>query len=167
MQTTIQIICYYFQQYMIRFHNLYTPIFLYTSNEPTLCILCISPILHLSHILHSVTCMSDYREGVDWILHLLTTYTHDPEIQVITDTANLQNSQITTAPAEPFPAVPWQGLLTVENLQLHALQVLSSPYRTWLPQLSSLKLLGTDRVENFVLTVHLLLRVDSLLWEHV
>jgi hypothetical protein len=43
-------------------------------------------------------------------------------------TANLHNSQITTAPAKLFqtavssPAVPWQRLLTVEILQLHALK---------------------------------------------
>jgi hypothetical protein len=43
--------------------------------------------------------------------------------------ANLHNSQITAAQAKPFfqppvssPAVPWQRLLTVEILQLHALR---------------------------------------------
>jgi hypothetical protein len=53
-------------------------------------------------------------------------------------TANLHNSQITTAPAKPFfqPAVPssalpWQQILTVEVLQLHDLRFYlhSLPYR--------------------------------------
>jgi hypothetical protein len=43
-------------------------------------------------------------------------------------TANLHNSQITTAPAKIFQAavsslaVPWKRLVTVEILQLHALK---------------------------------------------
>jgi hypothetical protein len=38
-------------------------------------------------------------------------------------TANLHNSQITTAPSLlPSPAIPWQWLLTVEILQLHLLR---------------------------------------------
>jgi hypothetical protein len=89
-------------------------------------------------------------------------------------TADLHSSQITTAPAElsqpsvSSPAVPWQELLTVKNLQLHALKsVLPHTQLTWLPQLSSLKLLGTDTVENLVPTVYLWLRVDSLPWERV
>jgi hypothetical protein len=53
-------------------------------------------------------------------------------------TADLHNSQITTAPAKPFqpavssPAIPWQRLLTVEILQLHALKssLHGLPYRT-------------------------------------
>jgi hypothetical protein len=35
--------------------------------------------------------------------------------------ANLHTLQITTEPAKPFPAVPWQRLLRVKILQLHAL----------------------------------------------
>jgi hypothetical protein len=49
------------------------------------------------------TCMSDYRRGLDWMLDLFTTYT----TRISTSnyvTANLQNSQITTAPAKPFAA---------------------------------------------------------------
>jgi hypothetical protein len=53
-------------------------------------------------------------------------------------TNNLHNSQITTAPAKCIhpavssPAVPWQRLLTVEILQLHALRssLHSLPWRT-------------------------------------
>jgi hypothetical protein len=52
--------------------------------------------------------------------------------------ADLHNLQITTAPAKPFqpavssPAIPWQRLLTVEILQLHALKsaLHRHPYRT-------------------------------------
>jgi hypothetical protein len=53
-------------------------------------------------------------------------------------TANLHNSQITTAAAKPFssllssPAISWQQLLTVEILQLHMLRscLHSLPCRT-------------------------------------
>jgi hypothetical protein len=52
-------------------------------------------------------------------------------------TANLHNSQITTAPAKPLsslssPAVPWQRPLTVQILQLHELKssLHRLPYRT-------------------------------------
>jgi hypothetical protein len=53
-------------------------------------------------------------------------------------TANLHNSHITIAPAKPFQpavsssAIPWQRLLTVEILQLHALRsyLHSLPCRT-------------------------------------
>jgi hypothetical protein len=33
---------------------------------------------------HAVTCMSDYRRGLDWWMDLLTTYTYDSELQAIT-----------------------------------------------------------------------------------
>jgi hypothetical protein len=33
------------------------------------------------HSLHTLICMCDYRRGLDWIL---TTYTHDSELQLIT-----------------------------------------------------------------------------------
>jgi hypothetical protein len=58
-------------------------------------------------------------------MDLLTTCIHDSA------PANLYNSQITIAPAKPFfqpavssPAVPWQRLLMVKVLQLHALKSL-------------------------------------------
>jgi hypothetical protein len=39
-------------------------------------------------------------------MDLLTTYTHDSELQAINSaTANLYNSQITTVPAKPFQLV--------------------------------------------------------------
>jgi hypothetical protein len=55
---------------------------------------------------HTVKCMSDYRRGLDWSLDLLTTYTHDSGLQTImySATANLHDSQITTAPVKQFPA---------------------------------------------------------------
>jgi hypothetical protein len=46
-------------------------------------------------------------DGVlDSIFDLLTTYTHDTLSTInYSTTANLQNSQITTAPAKPFPSL--------------------------------------------------------------
>jgi hypothetical protein len=41
---------------------------------------------------------------VDWILDLLTTYTHHSELQVITALLLISMSQITTAHAKSFPA---------------------------------------------------------------
>jgi hypothetical protein len=38
------------------------------------------------------------------------------------NTEHFHNSQITTAPTTPFPAIPWQRLLTVEIFHLHALR---------------------------------------------
>jgi hypothetical protein len=67
---------------------------------------------------------------VDWILDLLTTYTHNMELQVNTlnysNIANLHSLQSIRAHAKSFqpsvssPAILWQRLLTVEILQLHA-----------------------------------------------
>jgi hypothetical protein len=62
-----------------------------------------------------------YRRGSDcWMDWTTSNYS------AVTD---LHTLQITTAPAKPIslpvvssPAVPWQRLLTVENLQLHALR---------------------------------------------
>jgi hypothetical protein len=77
--------------------------------------------------LNIVTCRGDYRRGFDWILDLLTTYT-TRNYKQLQRHCYFHNSQITTAPAKPFPAclsspaVPWQGLLIVEILQLHALK---------------------------------------------
>jgi hypothetical protein len=52
-----------------------------------------------------VTCMCDYRLGLDWWMDILTTYTRNSEVLVIhSATANLHNSQITTTPAKPFLA---------------------------------------------------------------
>jgi hypothetical protein len=42
--------------------------------------------------------------GLDWILDLLTTYTRLGTTSNYSATANLHNSQITTAPAKPFPS---------------------------------------------------------------
>jgi hypothetical protein len=70
---------------------------------------------------------------IGFIDHL---YTRLGNTSSYSGTSNLHNSQIATTSAKHFhlavssSAVPWQWLLTVEKLQLHALQVLSSPYRT-------------------------------------
>jgi hypothetical protein len=82
-----------------------------------------------------VTYRGDCRRGLDWWMDLLTTYTHDSELQA---TANLHKSQIAAAPDNPFQAcyVFTSRFLvtvsTVDILQLHTL--MSSlprlPYRT-------------------------------------
>jgi hypothetical protein len=80
-------------------------------------------------------------------MDLLTTYTHDSGFQAIT--APRLNSAIHKPPQYPLslfqavvssPAVPWQRLLTVEILQLHALSFYlhSLPYRTQLKSKSKL-----------------------------
>jgi hypothetical protein len=82
--------------------------------------------LHTSYC-HVYEC--NYRRGLDWWMHLLTTYTHDWELQAIT--APLLISTIHKSPQRPLslfqptvpsPAVPWQRLLIVEILQLHELR---------------------------------------------
>jgi hypothetical protein len=72
-------------------------------------------------------------------MDLLITYTHDSEIQAVTTSPLI--SRIHKSPQYPLsvfkhvlssPAVPWQRLLKVEILQLHALNssVNTVPYRT-------------------------------------
>jgi hypothetical protein len=52
-----------------------------------------------------VTCMSDYMWGLDWRVDLLTTYTHDWELQAVVVTPLISTIyRITTAPAKPFSA---------------------------------------------------------------
>jgi hypothetical protein len=108
-------------------------------------------------------------DGVlDWILDLLTTYTHDSELQAVTVAiANLHNSQITTAPPKSFAACyvfNSRSLATasiVEILQLHAFKSSPSggslpttcfphrlPYRT--DKVAPIIFLCADRVENTV-----------------
>jgi hypothetical protein len=82
--------------------------------------------------------MCDYRRGMDWWMNLLTTYTHDSELQAITALSVI--STLYKSPQHPLnlfqPAVlssvvPWQRLLTVQFLQLLALgfYLLSLPCR--------------------------------------
>jgi hypothetical protein len=50
-------------------------------------------------------CVCDYRQCLDWWMDLLTTYTQDTQVQIITASPlYLHNSQITTAPAKLSPA---------------------------------------------------------------
>jgi hypothetical protein len=53
---------------------------------------------------HSVTCMHDYRWGLDRWLDLLTTYTHDPELQAVT--VPPQFSAIHISPQHPLSLFP-------------------------------------------------------------
>jgi hypothetical protein len=61
-------------------------------------------------------------------MNLLITYTHDSELQAITALhlstihKSPQHSLNLFQPAVSSPTVPWQLLLTVEILQLHALR---------------------------------------------
>jgi hypothetical protein len=89
----------------------------------------------------------DYRRGLDWWMDLLTSYTHDSELQEIIATPLI--SAIHKSPQHPLSffhpavssqAVPWQRLLTVAILQLHALRshIHNLPYGTQLSWILSL-----------------------------
>jgi hypothetical protein len=78
------------------------------------------------------------RRGLNWILDLLTTYTHDSELQAVTAPPLI--STIHKPPRHPLSlfqpavstlAVPWQRLLTAEILRLHAVRsyLQSLPYQ--------------------------------------
>jgi hypothetical protein len=73
--------------------------------------------------------MGDYNEALDWRINLLTTYTHNSELQATTAPPLIstihkspQHSLRLFQPAVSLPAVPWQRFLTMEILQLHALK---------------------------------------------
>jgi hypothetical protein len=91
------------------------------------------------HCVYIVNVYGDYRRGLDWWMHLLSTYTHDSELQAITATSlictlykSLQHPLSLFQPAVSSPAAPWQRLLTVEILQLQELRsyLHNIPYRT-------------------------------------
>jgi hypothetical protein len=99
-------------------------------------------------------------DGVlDWILNLLTIYTHNSELQIIaapslisTFYKSLEHLLILFQPVVSSPAVLWQRLLTMEILQLPRSGPLwmAAPFQlnlfftdshtelTWLPKWSSL-----------------------------
>jgi hypothetical protein len=106
-----------------------------------------------------VTCRGDYRRGFDWWMDLLATHTHDSEIQAIsapplmtTIHKSPQHPLSLFHPAVSSPAVPWQRLIIVENLQLHELRSSSQPplRKQLSTELCPLHL-GTDHIENIVL----------------
>jgi hypothetical protein len=125
-----------------------------------------------------VTCRGDYRRGfrlaIGFTDHL---YTWLGPTSNYSATANLHNSQITTAPAKHFPffcvftSRSWQRLLTVEILHLHALKssLHRLPYRTDLvaPVVLLITARHGPRRNIPFAAVPLFLRVDSLLLEHV
>jgi hypothetical protein len=85
--------------------------------------------------------LCDYRRGVNWWMYLLTDYTHHSELQVITALSLIstfykspQHPLSLFQPAVSSSAIPWQRLLTVDILQLHALRCSchSRPCRTHL-----------------------------------
>jgi hypothetical protein len=68
----------------------------------------------------------DYRRGLDWWMDLLTTYTHDSELQAITATPIIptvhkspQHTRSLFQPAVSSPAIPWQWLLTASHRELN------------------------------------------------
>jgi hypothetical protein len=109
------------------------------------CLKCVSYIR--SNTIYIVTCRSVCLWARFWLVNGFTDhlYTRLGITSNYSATANLQNSQTTTAPGKAFssllssPAVPWQRLLTVEILQLHALRssLHSLPYRTQLSKSKS------------------------------
>jgi hypothetical protein len=105
--------------------------------------------------------MCNYRQCLDWWMDLLTTYTHDWKVQIITALPLI--STIHRSPQHPLslfqsavssPAVPWQRFLTVEIFQLHALRSSrnSLPCRTqlnWLCPLLITSRHGPHRKHRF------------------
>jgi hypothetical protein len=71
-----------------------------------------------------VTCRGDYKRGLDWWMDLLTTHTHDSELQALTTLIHKspQHPLNLIQPAVFSPAIPQQRLLTMEILQFHALK---------------------------------------------
>jgi hypothetical protein len=78
----------------------------------------------------------DYRQGMDWWMDLLTTYTHHSELQQITVTllisahySSLLQTISLLQPTVSSTAISWERILTVEILQLLVLRsFLSSEY---------------------------------------
>jgi hypothetical protein len=121
--------------------------------------------------MNTVTCRVNYWWGFGLVIRFIGhLYTRLGTTSNYSATANLHNSQITTAPAKPFSSlsslsVPWQRLLTVEILQFHALKFSLQNSRTTLSSKLVLSLyLGTDHIEN---TALLLLRSCLLVRESV
>jgi hypothetical protein len=123
---------------------------------------------------HVLEC--DYRRGLDGWVYLLTTHTHDSAPQAITAPPLI--STIHKSPQHPLsifrpavssPAVPWQRLLIVEIVHLHALKssLHRLPCRT--DFVATIVLLTTPRHgphrNTLFLTLLPLLGVDSLLRE--
>jgi hypothetical protein len=107
-------------------------------------------------------------------MDLLTTCTHDLELQVITAPPlisaihkSLQHPLSIFQPAMSSTAVPWQRLLTLDILQLPRSSLVLLPYRTALVDSVLLKVNpGHGPRRNTPLpTVPILLSVDSLLWD--
>jgi hypothetical protein len=99
-----------------------------TSNSRIIWSILVSKIFCRLRSLHIVTCMCVTIDGIwidEFIDHL---YTRLGITSNYSATATLHSSQITTAPAKPFPsllsslAVSWQRRLTVEILELRELR---------------------------------------------
>jgi hypothetical protein len=128
---------------------------------------------HHVQILSCFRGICDDRRDMDWWMDLLTTYTHDLEVQVIT--VLLLISTIYKSPQHPLscfqpdsssPAIPWQWHLTVEILQLPSWSPIFTASHAELNSQFTILVItsGTDCIDN---TVLLLLPAYSLLWECV
>jgi hypothetical protein len=60
--------------------------------------------IHGKIIHHIVTCRGDYWRGLDWWMDLLTTYTHDWELQAITESPLISTVHKSPQHYKPFPA---------------------------------------------------------------
>jgi hypothetical protein len=111
-------------------------------------------------------------------MDLMTTYIHDSELQAVT--VSLLISTIHISPqhlqslfqsALSSPAVPWQWLLTVKIVHLHAFRfsLHRLPYRTLsvAPVVFKISPRHGPHRDTLFPTVRLLLHISSLLWEHV
>jgi hypothetical protein len=92
------------------------------SREIVTCNIIISAVI----IMEVIILNNFLKRSFGLILDLLSTYTHDSELQAITSPSLFFSTLL------PSLAVPWQRLLIVEIVQLHALKssLHSLPYRT-------------------------------------
>jgi hypothetical protein len=121
--------------------------------------------------------MCDCRRGLEWLLHLLTTYTRFICTSNYSAAINFYNSQTTTATAKSFPACcvfTSRFLVTASNNGNSTASALKSslhslPY--WTDLVASVVFKATHRHgprrDTPFPTIPLLLLVDSLLQERV
>jgi hypothetical protein len=116
-------------------------------------------MLQLISLVFIFTCMRDYRRGFGFVSDLLTTYTHNSELEAITAPPLIstihktpQHTLSLFQPAMSSLAVPWQRLLTLKILQLRWPGLSFTEAHTELTILTKLQTsqlyLGTDYIEN-------------------
>jgi hypothetical protein len=71
-------------------------------------------VMHYRSVLQFCGC--DYRRGEDWVLDILTTYTHPSELHVITVISTLYSSlQHPLSIFQPAVSSNWRSLATISN----------------------------------------------------